>query len=470
VIIVENEQYQDKINLPQKLQTLLNTDFNVHGSHTVTLDRFSVGKRIRERRYHAFLSSKDSNRKIIDELYYWLNDVASIPIWYDSHDLPLGSDIESEILKVINNSRSIILVISDTSIASGWVKKQYEIAKQHQKAYSEFRILPLRMGSCDIPDFISAKNYVDMNGSGLEIEIANKLLFSLFYNDNESDFQKPDLYISRSWREDTQESEFADIVCKLLINSGYRLIGDSKDQQGFYGKNNEDRVRSIISSCAGLVSILPHRGKGTTSEFMITEITMAKELGLPYIIVSDPGIHLPSWLEGFTTQLDSNIAIGDLQKILLEVIEKFKEDLKTSNRPLQPHYIFFAIDFQSLLRKRNSLYKRHLQRITSMECIIANDITEVPVQESILNIISNAFMMISDISKGSDDTLIETGIAMGAKLRENLHLIAKMPLHDLPFMILHKQIMAYSDDLELLGIIHRIAYRYRRRILNYELL
>jgi hypothetical protein len=44
-------------------------------------------------------------------------------------------------------------------------------------------------------------------------------------------------------------------------------------------------------------------------------------------------------------------------------------------------------------------------------------------------------MMIADVSQGNDDTLIETGIAMGAGLRENLHLIAKRPLNNPPFMI-----------------------------------
>ena len=157
VIIVESVQYQDTKNLDfEKFgQVIRNSDFNISAGQTIIIDKFSTGKRIRERKYHAFLSCKDSNRKTVDALYHWLNDIASIPIWYDSRDLPLGNDIESELLKAIAKSRSIILVLSRTSIASGWAKRQYEIAKQHQKVYSEFRILPLCIGSCEVPNFIS---------------------------------------------------------------------------------------------------------------------------------------------------------------------------------------------------------------------------------------------------------------------------------------------------------------------------
>jgi hypothetical protein len=470
VIIVESVRYQDTENLEYEKyeQHIRNSHLNISADQTIILNKFSTGKRIRERTYHAFLSCKDSDRKTVDALYHWLNDIASIPIWYDSRDLPLGNDIENELLKAIAKSRSIILVLSETSIASGWAERQYVIAKQHQKVYSEFRILPLRIGSCKVPDVIRTASYVDITDEGLDIEIANKLLFSLYYNDNESDFEKQDLFISRSWREETKESEFADSVCNLLINQGYRLIGDSKDQQGFYGKDNEGRVRSIISSCEGFVSILPHRGKGTTSKFMLREIEMAKEIGLPCLVVADSNVLLPPELEESTTQIDPSITTGDVERILSKVTVKLREDLRNSNRPPQPHYIFFAIDFLTQHEIRNSLYKRHLQLITAMECIIANQVIEVPVQENILKKISNAFMMIADVSKGNDDTLIEAGIAMGASLRENLHLIAKRPLDCPPFMISGKQITYYSDDLELLGIIHSIGYRYRRTVLNYE--
>lgn len=118
---------------------------------------------------------------------------------------------------------------------------------------------------------------------------------------------------------------------------------------------------------------------------------------------------------------------------------------------------------------RNSLIKEHLQRITSLECIVANKVNEVPAQESIVKKISNAFIMIADVSEGSDDTLVEAGIAIGAGLREKLHLVGREPLTNIPFMFSGKQIRAYSDDLGLMGIIHDIGYRYRRRVFNHEL-
>jgi hypothetical protein len=65
------------------------------------------------------------------------------------------------------------------------------------------------------------------------------------------------------------------------------------------------------------------------------------------------------------------------------------------------------------------------------------------------------------------NTCIEAGISMGANIP--LHLVSRGPRRKPPFMFLDQQVWYYSDDVDLLGVIHKIAYPYRRRVLNYEL-
>ena len=75
--------------------------------------------------------------------------------------------------------------------------------------------------------------------------------------------------------------------------------------------------------------------------------------------------------------------------------------------------------------------------------------------------------MLVDISEDNLNTCIEGGIAKGADIP--LYLLSRGPRRRPPFMFRDQQVWYFSDDIELLGIIHRIVYPYRRRVLNYEL-
>jgi hypothetical protein len=102
-----------------------------------------------------------------------------------------------------------------------------------------------------------------------------------------------------------------------------------------------------------------------------------------------------------------------------------------------------------------------------MPCIIGDRLREGQVQQLITKKISDAFVMIADISEDNINTLVEAGIARGTGKR--LHLMARGPRRKPPFMFRDQQVEYYSDDVELLGTLHRIIYPYRRRILNYEI-
>ncbi len=213
------------------------------------------------------------------------------------------------------------------------------------------------------------------------------------------------------------------------------------------------------------MAILPDRGRGTTSEPMLEEIQIAIGSNLPYLIIADPNVQLTDQLDKLSIRLEFR-SIKSLGETTLQTgIGKLHEEWR---KPFQPHYVFFATDFCPDNKKRNRLIKEHIQRITCMECIIGDDIKEVPMQQTIISKISHAFMMIADISEENINTIIEAGIAIGSGLKENLHLIARGSRRDPYFMFADKQILCYADELELIGLIHRIAYRYRRRVLNYE--
>ena len=174
-----------------------------------------------------------------------------IPIWYDSSNLPGSSLVATELSEAINNCRSMIIILSKTSIEKNWVEIEYNAAFEQKSKFKTFRIIPVRIDDCVPPGFLKSFKYIDIS-RGTYLDSAHQILDSIYYNDAIINFKTDYLYISRSWREN--DSRLADYLCKLLDRKGFRLIGDYPDQQGFEGKKNQDRIKSIMSSCKAFVA------------------------------------------------------------------------------------------------------------------------------------------------------------------------------------------------------------------------
>ncbi len=417
------------------------------------------GLPVYKRKFFAFLSHAHADNKIVDNLNYWLSETVGIPIWYDARNLLASAQIATELPKAIAQCRAMIIILSESSVASGWVKEEYETAVSQRTQFKDFRIIPVRIEKCDIPGFLETTKWIDLVNGDLHLETANELLASLYYTNMEIEPEiRKDIYISRTWRE--SEAQLADHICHQLDKAGFRLIGDSKDQPGFEKGN---RVRSIISSCGGLVAILPHRGEGNTSKYMLEEIEIARDLHLPTLIIADPSIQLPDDLAGSVIHIQGN-EINNVSDVLHAGIEDLKEIWK---KPAHPHYIFFATDLNTENDQRNQVIRQIIQRVTAVPGIFGENIRESGVQKAITEKISSALMMIADISGDNINTLIEAGIARGAN--KQFYLVASGPRCRPPFMFRDQQVWHYADDIQLLGIIHKIVYPYRRRVLNNEL-
>jgi hypothetical protein len=419
-----------------------------------------------KRKFYAFLSHASVDKKLVDTIGSWLRE-AQIPVWYDAHHLPPGAQIVSHLSKAIRECRSMIIVLSKSSISSGWVLEEYEAAiGQRQLSKGAFTIIPIRIDDCDIPEFLETTRRIEIRGE-FDFDHAAELLLSLYYPDIDLELRKTrDVYVCRSWHT-IPESEFtlANSVCNLFAKAGFRLVGDAEDQEVF----GEDRVGSIISSCGGLVAILPDRGKGQTSSFMIEEVELALNLGVPYVIVTESTVELPDLLvQGALTVARISVDNIPNDRIVEETaVPGIRMMTDRWKNPAKPHYIFWGTDLDEEKEERNEVIKRMIERITAMPCVIGDDIRVPQIREAIRNQIANSFMMIADISNDNLNTCIEGGIALGAKVR--LNLLAQGARRDPPFMLDNNQLLFYKNDLELLGKIHKIVYPYRRKIINYEL-
>lgn len=97
---------------------------------------------VHKRKFHAFLSHAHADNKIVDNLNYWLSEAAGIPIWYDARNLLASAQIATELPKAIAQCRAMIIILSESSVASGWVQEEYEAAVSQRTRFKDYRIIP----------------------------------------------------------------------------------------------------------------------------------------------------------------------------------------------------------------------------------------------------------------------------------------------------------------------------------------
>jgi len=421
-----------------------------------------MSQAIQKRRFDTFLSHAHLDKGAVSRVHTWLTDVAGVSVWYDETHLPPSASIATALPQAIADCRSMIIAVSKASLQSGWVEEEYNAAMAQRTSVRKYRITPLRLDDSPVPHFLQSTKWIDARDGNIDLSIANDLLASLYGEELSLDPRKArDVYISRTWRDN--EAPPADRVCRLLAERGLRLVGDSKDQAGF---QEGQRVKSIIASCGALVAVLPHRGNGSTSTYMLKEIAFGLELGLPCLVVAEPEVRVPADLDAIAIcLLPQDAEQSDaLELELIRGVDRIDEEWE---KPDQTHFTFLATTFGNERSERNRVLRQVIERVTAMPCIMGDDIREGQIQQVIIDAVRRAFFVIADISEENLNTCVEAGVALGAGRR--LHLVAEAPRRRPPFMFRDQQVWHYSNDAELVGKVHRIAFPYRRRVLNAEL-
>lgn len=427
---------------------------------------------VHKRKYHAFLShSSEDKKSFVEDLYKWFKKIASIPVWYDQTVLSGGSIVPDSLGKAIPECRSMILILSSASVKSPWVRKEYSLAEHHKTKYKDFKIIPILIEDCKLPAFLQDALYIDARDKYLTETFYQELLQALYPFDPSVEFRNTsDVFVSRTWR--SSEEHFADRVCREFIRAGFRLIGDAKDHPSY--TDSKQRVKNIISSCGGLLAILPYREEKAdsyyTSPYCLDEIRLASEYNLPSIVIAEPGVKVSEELKSSVAHFQqiADIHSNDDSVVFVNAVESMKERWKKVSNE---HYTFFATNFDD--RELSQIVRQLIQQITGMPCLIGEDIHTpgISVQEAIANLIRSASLTIADISQENINTLIEAGIARGANVEYRMVALAtnESPRKRPPFMFRDQQVEYYANGAELLGRIHRLTYPFRRRILNSEI-
>jgi hypothetical protein len=174
--------------------------------------------------------------------------------------------------KHIANARTFVAVVSRAALASAGIMDlmQSALAEAHEHSALCFVALVREdVPSFELPPTIVEPGFIQVKGDTLTPAAAVAILQGMYPVPPGIDItgrEVKDVYFSRSWLWDTEESEPADRVSARASRCGFRLIGDTEDPEF----DPDVRLPAIMAGCGGFIAVLPYRaGPIGTSQWML---------------------------------------------------------------------------------------------------------------------------------------------------------------------------------------------------------
>ncbi|HEX6010309.1 MAG TPA: toll/interleukin-1 receptor domain-containing protein [Geminicoccaceae bacterium] len=423
---------------------------------------------VSKRDFDVFLSHAHVDRAFVDQLHGWLTEVAGLNVWYDAKQMA-GQGIASGLKGGIERSRAAIVVASTEALSRGWVKQEVDVVLDERSRSQDFRVIALRLADAKADELVRGLSWIDVPDGKLTPTVAASILCGFHPVERWPDpSTSRDVYVSASWQSSDNASALA--VCRRLIATGFRLIGDSRTQRGFSG----DRVASIMASCGAAVVVIPYRGSDRARsgeapyKYFLQEHDQAQALQLPLLVVADPRVRREDGDDGSWLRMPTDA--GTCPPEIDASIEALWEEWRG---PTRRHLAFYATDLTAEAARRGSDVRRVLELVTGMPTRVGTDIQAPSLQAAIMRALGEAFLVVADITgnerdRFNIDVCIEAGMALAAG--SNVELMAAGDPRSPPFMLRGcGQLTTYRDEVEQLGSIRRIAWGFRRRVINTEL-
>lgn len=426
---------------------------------------------VHRRPYAVFLSHAHADVTFVNELYTWLHDTAGVEVWFDSRHLDGGTSIRGGLTAAIEHCRGMLILGTREALDKGWVEFEVDVAMDERaRSRGDFRVIPLRVDCAPVDRLVRGLSWIDMPAPRLDMPSAAAILRALYPGDRHKDPRTSrDVYVSASWR--SEDSASAVAVCRRLRHEGLRMIGDSKDQKGF----RSDRIKTIIESCGAFVAIIPFRNSEADAfadrgayKYFLTEIGLARSANMPMAVIADDRIRLDEAARGLRV-LPMRLDATECSKEIELAVAGLAQDWRP---PSSPQYIFLSVALESAHASLAHPARELIERVTGMATITGQEVRTAPVDQAIMDSLTQAHFVVADLSGPDDasfnlDVCIEVGMARAKGV--SYEVFANGPQRRPPFMLGRPQLQAYADDLELLGKLHRVVRDYRRRLIGAEL-
>lgn len=108
-----------------------------------------------------FLSYSHEDRVLAESLARELHALGE-EVWFDNWEISLGDSLVDKIFEEgLSNAAAFVVVLSDTSVASKWVRSELDVATV-RRIEGVTRVIPALAGELEIPQSLRALQWVDL--------------------------------------------------------------------------------------------------------------------------------------------------------------------------------------------------------------------------------------------------------------------------------------------------------------------
>lgn len=110
----------------------------------------------------VFLSHSSVDKSIVISVALDLQE-KGISTWLDAFDILPGESITSKINKGLEECEFVLLFLSNNSVRSNWVTKEWETMLWDEINSGKIKIIPVKLEECEIPKILQTKKYIDLS-------------------------------------------------------------------------------------------------------------------------------------------------------------------------------------------------------------------------------------------------------------------------------------------------------------------
>lgn len=107
-----------------------------------------------------FISHSSKDKTFVEKLAQDLMELGYEP-WLDEWEIEVGDCIPSKIEHGIAGADYVIVVLSQNSVASKWVNREWKTKYWEEIETNRRMVLPIIIDNCEIPKLLSTKKYAD---------------------------------------------------------------------------------------------------------------------------------------------------------------------------------------------------------------------------------------------------------------------------------------------------------------------
>lgn len=106
-----------------------------------------------------FISHSSKDKRISDKIFEWLNN-QGLSVWLDKYELFPGLNLKEELTENVRKADYMVLLISESSLMSKWVKFETDIAFANEREDMKMKIIPIVLGDVKIPRKLKERIYL----------------------------------------------------------------------------------------------------------------------------------------------------------------------------------------------------------------------------------------------------------------------------------------------------------------------